>query len=66
MTKPELASQQPDPKRDQMLKLLADLNAKSKAVGGFGFGFFINGKGNTYFQSSNDLDNDQPQLPDHG
>lgn len=47
-----------------MLRLLADLNASSKAAGGFGFGFFMDGKGNTYFQSSTDLDdNDQPQLP---
>lgn len=64
MTKPELASQQPDPKRDQMLKLLADLNAKAQAAGGVGFGFFIDGEGHTYFQASTDLDNnDQPQLP---
>lgn len=63
MTKPELASQQPDPTRDQMLKLLAELNAKSKAAGGIGFGFFMDGKGNTYCQASTDLDNDQPQLP---
>lgn len=63
MTKSDLASQH-DPKRDQMLKLLADLNAKAQAAGGIGFGFFIDGKGNTYYQSSTDLDdNDQPQLP---
>jgi len=51
-----------DPTRDQLLKLLANLNAKSKAAGGVGFGFFMDSKGNTYFQSSTDLD-DQLKLP---
>jgi len=64
MTKP-VPTGDSDPTRDQLLKLLADLNAKSKAVGGVGFGFFMDGKGNTYFQSSTDLDTpDQPELPE--
>jgi hypothetical protein len=62
MTKP-VPTNDNDPTRDQLLMLLADLNAKSKAAGGVGFGFFMDGKGNTYFQASTDLDDDQPQLP---
>jgi hypothetical protein len=64
MTKP-VPTGDSDPTRDQLLKLLADLNAQSKAVGGMGFGFFMDGKGNTYFQSSTDLDApDHPELPE--
>lgn len=64
MTKP-VPTGDSDPTRDQLLKLLADLNAQSKAAGGVGFGFFMDGKGNTYFQSSTDLDTpDHPELPE--
>lgn len=65
MSNLDRTSEQADPKRDYLLRLLSELNAKSKAVGGVGFGFVIDGKGNTYFQSSKDLDtgNDRPQLP---
>lgn len=64
MTKP-VPTGDSDPTRDQLLKLLADLNAQSKAAGGMGFGFFMDGKGNTYFQSSADLGTpDHPELPE--
>jgi hypothetical protein len=64
MTKP-VPADGADPTRDQMLRLLSELNAKSRAAGGFGFGFFIDGKGNLYAQSSTDTDTpDHPELPD--
>ena len=64
MTKP-VTTGDSDPTRDQLLKLLADLNAQSKAAGGAGFGLFIDREGNAYFQSSTDLDTpDHPELPE--
>lgn len=49
-------SERPDPQRDHLLRLLAKLNAQAKPGGGISFGCVIDGHGNTYFQSPDDLD----------
>lgn len=49
-------SEQSDPRRDQLLRLLARLNAQAKPSSGISFGCVIDGHGNTYFQSPDDLD----------
>jgi hypothetical protein len=64
MTKP-VPTGDSDPTQDHLFELLARLNVRAKATGGMGFGFFMDGKGNTYFQSSTDLDTpDHPELPE--
>jgi hypothetical protein len=52
----QTTSEQYDPQRDQLLCLLAKLNAQAKSSSGISFGCVIDGHGNTYFQSPDDLD----------
>jgi hypothetical protein len=58
MSQIQLPPGQSDPRRDQLLRLLAELNAQGKSSNGISFGCVIDGHGNTYYQSSSDLNSD--------
>jgi hypothetical protein len=49
-----------DPRLHAMLKLIADLNAQSRASRGTSFGVAIDGQGNAYWQDSASADTQAP------
>ena len=49
-----MSTDHPDPRRDALLQLLAQLNTQSKDTPGTSFGVVLDGQGNAYFQDPED------------
>jgi len=56
-----MSTDHPDPRRDALLQLLAQLNTQSKDTPGTSFGVVLDGQGNAYFQDPDEANT--PELP---